>query len=319
MATIEITKNKPFLFECQLNNFPVSFVNALRRILVGSYLPQVVLDNIQININTTQMPHEMIEHRLKMLPIALYPTDSETIKNSKIELIITPVPDKERLILTDDFKIEKGPSSLFMKDRELNKPLLFIKVRKNEEINLTASLSLTKGSHVCTATYKYHVDADRLKIDRENFLKIEGNDPREFDNFHYQKSYSVDEHGRPNCIDFQLESVGVIKSKELMKMATEHLRKLIDEWITEGMKNISKESEKDVYSISMKKGEHTEGSLIQEMIYHTSKTGFVSYDIPHPLLKDMTLKWISDTNPEEILKEIQTNIHEYINIIEKAL
>jgi len=307
------------MLDVEFQHFPLTFINALRRILVGNYLPMVVLSDIEISANTTQMPHEMIKHRTSLLPIAVHPTDAETIKNATISLVVTPIPDKERLVTTDDFTIEKGPSSLLMKDRDLNKPLLFIKVKKGEELNLGGKLSLDKGSHVCTATYKYHIDPERLKVDREKFLTKEGADPREFDNFYYQKSYSVDEHGRPNWVDFQVESVGVIKSKDLLKMANDYLRKTIDEWITEGLDNISRESEKNVYSVNLKKGDHTEGALLQEMAYHGKKTGFVAYDILHPLLKDMSLKWISDSSPEEVLNDIRKQIHEYSDIVEKAL
>lgn len=319
MASCIVKKNDSFMLDVEFQHFPLTFINALRRILVGNYLPMVVLSDIEISANTTQMPHEMIKHRTSLLPVAVHPTDAETIKNATVSLVVTPIPDKERLVTTDDFTIEKGPSSLLMKDRDLNKPLLFIKVRKGEELHLGGKLSLDKGSHVCTATYKYHIDPERLKVDRETFLKKEGADPREFDNFYYQKSYSVDEHGRPNWIDFQVESVGVIKSKELLKMANSYLRKTIDEWITEGLDSISRESEKNVYSVNLKKGDHTEGALLQEMAYHGKKTGFVAYDILHPLLKDMSLKWISESSPEEVLNDIRKRIHEYSDIVEKAL
>ena len=319
MASFTVKKNTPFMLDAEFQHFPLSYVNALRRILVGNSLPQVVLSDIEIMTNTTQMPHEMIKHRVSLLPVAVHPTDAETIKNASVSLVVSPIPDKDRLITTDDFTIEKGPSSLLMKDRDLNKPLLFIKVRKGEEIHLGCKLSLDKGSHVCTATYKFHVDPERLKVDREKFLTKEGADPREFDNFYYQKSYSVDEHGRPNWIDFQVESVGIIKSKELLSMANTHLRKSIDEWISDALENISRESEKNVYSVNLKKGDHTEGVLLQEMMYHGGKTGFVAYDILHPLLKDLSLKWISETKPEDVLKEVQKKIHEYSDIVEKAL
>lgn len=313
---LTVKKNSPFMLDVEFQHFPLTYINALRRILVGNYLPQVVLAGTEIVTNSTQMPHEMIRHRVSLLPVAVHPTDAETIKNALVSLVVIPT-DKERLISTDDFTVEKGPSSLLMKDRDLNKPLLFMKVRKGEEIHLGCKLALEKGSHVCTATYKYHVDPERVKVDREKF--IEKGDPREFDNFYYQKSYSVDEHGRPNWVDFQIESVGVIKSKELLGMANKYLRKLIDDWVSDALENISRESEKHVYSVNMKKGDHTEGALLQEMIYHGGKTGFVSYDILHPLLKDMSVRWISESSPEEVLKEVQKKIHEYSDIVEKAL
>ena len=318
MASFTVKKNTPFMLDVEFEHFPLTYINALRRILVGNYLPQVVLSAIEIVNNTTQMPHEMIKHRTSLLPVAVHPTDAETIKNAIVSLVVSPIPDKDRLVSTADFSIEKGPSTLLMKDRDLDTPMLFIKVRKGEEIHLTCKLALEKGSHVCTASYKFHTDPERLKVDREKFV-AKGSDPREFDNFYYQKSYSVDERGRPNWVDFQIESVGVITSKELLKMANDFLRKTVDEWISDALENISRESEKNVYSVNLKRGDHTEGALLQEMAYHGKKTGFVSYDILHPLLKDMTLRWISESPPEEVLNDIKKRIHEYFDIVEKAL
>jgi DNA-directed RNA polymerase subunit L len=102
-------------------------------------------------------------------------------------------------------------------------------------------------------------------------------------------------------------------------MANTFLRKTVDEWISDALENISRESEKNVYSVNLKRGDHTEGALLQEMAYHGKKTGFVSYDILHPLLKDMTLRWISESPPEEVLNDIKKRIHEYFDIVEKVL
>jgi hypothetical protein len=33
----------------------------------------------------------------------------------------------------------------------------------------------------------------------------------------------------------------------------------------------------------------------------------------------MSVRWISDSPPEEVLKEVQKKIHEYSDIVEKAL
>ena len=93
----------------------------------------------------------------------------------------------------------------------------------------------------------------------------------------------------------------------------------MDEWIEEALENIARESEKDVYSISLKKGSHTEGSLLQETIYHLQKTGFVGYDILHPLVKELSLKFITESKPEDILKDAQKHIHDYCEIVEKSL
>ena len=92
MTSIENLKvsNNGFELDCELKNFPVSFVNGLRRILIGS-IPTVVVRDVQIMENTTQMPHEMLKHRMEMLPMKVAPTDSTTIKDAKIKTIVPSV------------------------------------------------------------------------------------------------------------------------------------------------------------------------------------------------------------------------------------
>ena len=87
MASIENlkTSNRGFELSCDFVNFPISFVNALRRILLSN-IPTVATQNIEIITNTTQLPHEMLKHRVEMLPINVLPSDSATIKDAKIEL-----------------------------------------------------------------------------------------------------------------------------------------------------------------------------------------------------------------------------------------
>jgi hypothetical protein len=47
MATFEVLKNQKFLLKTELRNFPLTFVNGLRRVLL-SRIPIVVLSNIEI-------------------------------------------------------------------------------------------------------------------------------------------------------------------------------------------------------------------------------------------------------------------------------
>ena len=128
MATFHLKKSSKdsFHLNCEFQGFPLTFVNGLRRILVGEYLPMVVLRDVQILVNTTQMPHEMIKHRLELLPVNLTHESADVIKNAVVELKCFPIPDKDRILTTDDFTVEKGPKTLLMKDRDLDKPLIFI-------------------------------------------------------------------------------------------------------------------------------------------------------------------------------------------------
>jgi DNA-directed RNA polymerase subunit L len=312
MATFVVRGTK-FNANAEFQNFPVTFVNGLRRITL-SEIPTVSLSNVEVIANTTQMPHEMIRHRTEMLPVNVEHTDLETIRNAVIELRMK-VSDKEQLLTTDDFVVEAGREHILMKDRDLNTPLVFIKVRAGEEIHVRAGLSVQLGSQVCTTSTKYHIDKERAKVDKESYVKG-GGDPKVFDNFYIQKSYSVDDMGRPNWIDMSIESVGVLTSKAILKLAVLRLRSEIDKWMESA--KIVRESEKNVFSVTQD-GSHTVGALLQEVIYHNKDTEFVSYDIMHPLKKDMTLRFLSVNKPEDVLLNAKKEIHRYCDIVNDSL
>jgi DNA-directed RNA polymerase subunit L len=320
MATIENTKvsNKGFGFECELKGFTVSFVNAIRRILIGS-IPTVVVRDVKIIENTTQLPHEMLKHRMEMLPINVSPTDATTIKDGKITLRMI-AGDDNRVVTTNDFTLYDSHPDILMKDRDLGTPLLFLKMRKGESVYVEARLALehTHVSQVCTATTRWHIDPKLAEEARKAYVE-EGNDVRIFDNSLVQRYYSRGEDGRPNWIDLSIESVGVLKSKDILKMAIAILRKQVDEYMKEALLNIQKEADEGTYSVSLERGGHTIGYLVQEVMYYDANVNFVSYDIPHPLKKTMILRFNTPKKPETTLKNAHDTIEEYCSIVEKGL
>ena len=299
MASIENIKisNHGFELGCELRNFPVSFVNGLRRILLGN-IPTVVVRDIKILENTTQLPHEMLKHRMEMLPIKVAPTDSTT----------------------DEFVIDSSHPTILMKDRDLDTPLLFLRVRKGESVHIEARLALENEqvSQVCTVTNGWHVDPDLAKDARKAFVDA-GNDVRIFDNSLIQRYYSRNETGRPNWFDFSVESVGVLSSKDILSMGVNILRNQVDTYVKDALDNIQRESDENTYSISLDQGGHTIGYLMQEVIYSDSNVNFVSYDILHPLKKTMLLRFNTTRKPETILKTAKDMIEEYCSVVEKSI
>jgi DNA-directed RNA polymerase subunit L len=207
-----------------------------------------------------------------------------------------------------------------MKDRDLHTPLLFLKVRKGEAVHIEGRLALENDqvSQVCTATTRWHVDPELAKQARELFVK-EGNDVRIFDNSLVQRYYSRDENGRPNWIDLHIESVGILAAKDIFKMGVQILRKQLSEYISEAVENIQREADPGTYSITLQQGGHTIGYLMQEVIYGDRNINFVSYDIPHPLRKDMILRFNTASKPESILTTAKDIIEEYCSVVEKGL
>jgi len=299
----------------EFRNFPLTFVNGMRRVML-SEIPTVVVRDVQILENTTQMPHEMLKHRMEILPIDVLHTDSTIIRDASIHLNIQPKLE-DLVITTDDFTVESGRENVIMRDRDLKTPLLFLRVRKGEQVYVKAKLAVEKGSQVCTATMSYHIDPERAEKDKAKYVEG-GGDPKVFDNFYIQKSYSIDEIGRPNWIDVSVESVGVLPPKEIMKLAVVELKQQVDSWMTNALEKITREPD-NVYNVKLDQGGHTVGALVQEVMYHTKDVNFVSYDIPHPMKPAMIVRWSSEKKPETFLKEVQKTVHEYCDIVEKGL
>lgn len=314
------TLNRGYELHCEYVNFPVSFVNALRRLILSG-IPTVVVQDVQILENTTQIPHEMLKHRVEMLPVNVTPDDESAIRNAKIELRIVRA-DKETLVTTDDFTVESNRPKLLLRDRDFDNPILFLRLRTGESIHVKASLGVDSknASQVCVATTSWHVDPELLKENRRKWVEEDKKNPTEFDNFYYQLSYSRNsETGRPNWIDMEIESVGVLPAKEILLRAVKLLEKELQTYMKEALEKITRENEEGSYNIKLEQGGHTLGALLQEVIYSDLNVDFVSYDIPHPLRSTMVIRMHTKKTPESILKTASETIAKYCATVENAI
>ena len=317
MATIEGQKsgNCGYEYHCEFKGYPATFVNSIRRILLAD-IPTVVIRDVEILENSSQIPHEMIKHRVEMLPVNVLPTDGGAIRDTKIELRLLPSPDA-RTITTKDFTVSVGGN--LMGDRDTGAPLQFIKLRPNEVVHIKAGLSVeTKtASQVCVSTLSYHTDPELVREERERIIEEKG-DLTIFNNFYIQKFYSKDENGRPNWINLDVESNGVILARDLVRMAGKILKQKIADYMEQALDNIARHKDNE-YSISLQIGGHTELAVIQEVLYSDKNINFVSYDIPHPLKSDTLIRIHSKSSPETLLKNAHAKLDEYCAILEKSV
>lgn len=282
----------------ELRNVPVQFANAIRRMLLNE-TPTVEIADVQILENTTLMPHEVMKHRVEMLPINCRPSEEDVIRNAKILLRVPATDDEMRLLTTNDFVVESTRTDILMKDADLGTPMFFLKLKKGETVHLTARLKVNpSSSQVCVATYMYHIDEEKAKIDSEKY-----EDKRLFENFHKQLSYHVGPNGRPDWFDFTVESIGVVSPKELVVGCLTMLHTRAEAWLKAAKEGLIRESEPGVFRVSTTTEGHTLGALLQIVIYEMGMCSFVSYDVPHPLRKDMNVRFrvLEGRTPEEVL------------------
>ena len=298
-----------YRLDAELKNVPVAFVNGLRRILL-SEIPTVVVSNIQILENTTSMTHEMIRHRVEMLPVNVRADEVAVIRDTQLELR-TAAEKEPREVTSDDFAAVGPRGDILLRDRDLETPLLFIQLKPGETLHIKATLSVlaTKSSQVCVSTFKNHIDPDRAKIDRDTFVAQAGDDPvtqreaaQTFDSFHIQRSFHRNKEGRPDWFDLALESIGVSPAMDLLKKAVE----VYQEKINEFAKIPVLREEEGWYRMEVPGETHTLGALIQEIVYLSQLTEFVSADIGHPLVPMLVIRFNTKTStPEAVVEYFQ--------------
>jgi len=295
-----------FRMTFELRGVPVQFANALRRMLLNE-TPVVELTDVQILENTTLMPHEMLKHRVEMLPVNCRPSEEDTVRNARFLLRVPPVTDgPTRMLTTSDFVVESATrTNLLLKDRDLDTPMFFLKLRPAETVHLTARLRVNpSSSQMCVATYSYHVDEELAKLDEEKY-----EDKVQFANFHRQMSFHRDEKGRPDWFDFTVESLGVVPAKDVVLYCLKDLMRRAPLWIKETP--IVREAEPSVYHLVSTVEGHTLGALAQNIAYNLGMCTFVSYDVPHPLRPEMKFTFRSvEKTPEEVLGAVVAKIVE---------
>lgn len=296
-----------FRIKFQIRGVPVQFANGIRRILLND-MPVVEIADVKIHENTSLMPHEMLQLRTELLPVNARPSEEDLIRSAKLTLNVAGA----RKVYTSDFTITGGREDILLKDRDLDKPLYFLKMKEGDVVHLTAGLRVNPhSSHVCVATYMYHVNEEQAEEDKQSFLEDnEGweNAGKVFDNFYKQRSFYKNAKGRPDWFDFEVESLGVIPARDLVKDALAILKRHVLEWTKN---EVIREKEESVYQIRAETGGHTVGALVQAILYESGLCQFVSYDVPHPLRTDMNVRFLSERTPEEVIAFVSSKVAEY--------
>jgi len=307
MASIENVRESlnGYRLTFEIVNACVPFINALRRILLAE-IPTVVIRDVVIRENTSQMINEMLKHRVEMLPVRVTASEGDVIRDTKITVRFMSSPES-REVTTDDFVVAGPRGNVLLKDRDLETPLYFLTLKPNELLHIECGLGLamTGASQVCVSTFRNHIDEIRAKADRDSFiLSRPGEDVRIFDNHLIQRSYVRDlKTERPMHFDFAVESIGVQSARSLMHTATEVLKKKVLEFVK---LPVSKD-ESGAYVVESTTEGHTLGALAQAILHDAAGlVDYVSYRIDHPLTAKLILQFRTKAKPEAVMERIQT-------------
>jgi len=323
MEPLVVTKRESGrIFAFEVKSVPVQLVNAIRRILLNE-TPVVELQDIVIKKNTTDMPYEVLRHRIEMLPVNVRPSEAEIIEKSKVELRIEAEDKDQHMVTTDDFVVNSSRPDLLMKEPDSGTPCFVLKTKKGDAVHIEARLGVNPvGSQVCLATYSYHIDPERVLRDRKVFIESNpdiADAERVFNNSQIQRSFHTNARGRPDWFDVKVETLGVISARELVLTALKVIQQRTKAWADQVREKIIRNQEENVYTFVSNEG-HTIGALLDYVIY--DEPGLVKvkdYDVPHPLRQEMKIRVLTDKPPEEIIDFCVKKVTEYCTQLEKEL
>ncbi|KAK9804348.1 hypothetical protein WJX72_008349 [[Myrmecia] bisecta] len=255
--------------EFVLSNTDVSMANALRRVFI-SWVPTIAIDLVEITTNTTVLNDEFIAHRLGLLPLV-----SSRVKEMKspfesgedddwtdveFHLNVKCTGDDTMDVTSNDIQCDpRHPDVRPVTDPE-GKGILIVKLRKNQELNLTAiarkgiGKDHAKWSPVATTFFQFMpeihinqalmetltleqkqewIDSSPTKVFRLNPItrqvEVENAEAYMYDGECIAKAEElgkpglVDIHQRQDMFIFKVESTGALKPDAIVVMGLDVL------------------------------------------------------------------------------------------------
>ncbi|KAG0442252.1 DNA-directed RNA polymerase II subunit rpb3 [Dictyocoela muelleri] len=159
---IKIIHYEELYLEFDIKNAPISFLNAIRRILINE-IPTIAIDKVIIYENSGVMSDESLCHRIGLVPIIIdkdeYMNIDENVDLSGFKFYLNVENKRKDIceVMSDDLKI--SGNNIFIKD--IVPGILITKLAPGQEIRLEAIVKVgtgkmhTKWSPVCPASYKF--------------------------------------------------------------------------------------------------------------------------------------------------------------------
>lgn len=302
---------KSKFFTIEINNVDLSFVNAIRRIILTN-IPVIGFkgeDNTSLSVitNTGALHNEFILHRFGLIPIYFSEEETENYNEDDYEFEINIKNDTETKlnVTTKDFKIKKNGidlsaneiKKLFPPNYITNDYILITKLQKEQHLHVkgkaiksTASVS-SSFCPVSLSNFKYLPDPKEI-IKADNILDKE-------------RSFLKNKYGEPISFLFELEIENAFSPKYLFSKAIEILMNKIHK-IIENINNIEYRPDTPLpnnigYEFIFENEDDTLGSFMQSLMHNhyireknkTEKNRnitYVGYYCPHPLDTTMVIK-----------------------------
>jgi DNA-directed RNA polymerase subunit L len=300
---------------------------------------------IDIQKNTSRLNNEMIKQRLSCVPIHI-PDHDFPVNEHVVELSVRNTEDHMAYATTGDFKVKNTKTDsyltkevvakIFPKDPSSGAHIDLVRLRPNtsghgmgEEIVLSAGLDWgTQGENgafnsVSTCLYSNTVNpvaANKQWTAREKEMKAGGSDAGTIksakQDFEYLDAYRSFE---PNSYDFEVETVGVWKNKDIVRMGCDAMIRKLQEFsvaVQTQQNELIRPSNTTIrngYDVVMKNEDYTLGKVVEYFLYtdHYEKAGasgeaylsFCGFAKPHPHINESVVR-VATTQPVDGVGDI---------------
>ena len=327
------------LYKFTLSNVNVSVANAIRRIIL-SEIPTTVIytetyqDNqCKVLKNTTRLHNEILKQRLSCIPIHIKELDILP-GNYVLEVNVKNDSDSMKIITTEDFKIKNKKNGnyltidetrkIFPSSPKTNMFIDFARLRPamgevpGEELILNAEFSVHTAKEnsmfnvASTCSYGNTVDVSKAEeIWNEYESKLESEQISKKDIEMQKKNFYILDAQRyyiENSFDFNVQSVGVYESNELVKLACKVLSKKLEDMMTSIDSDLvpirmSEVTMENSFDIILENEDYTMVKLLEYMMHEYYYEGekilnFCGFKKFHPHNDDSTLR-IAFNNPAD--------------------
>lgn len=304
----------------KINNTNVSFVNALRRVIL-SKIPTAIFktmpyenNNCVITENTSRLNNEILKQRLSCVPI--YIKDLDNVENLIMELDIENKSESTIYVTTGDFKIKDTTTDKYLSDSELNKifpkdkqtgdHIVFARLRPKvaatipgEKIKLSCKISIdsadTNGAFNVVSTCAYSFDNDIEKQNSEWVLYSKSLNKTKKDMELEKKNWFNHKARRfykNNAFNFTIETVGVFSNIEIIKKACQIIIGKLDKLNTiyTNQNSFIKKSvstTNNCYDITLPEEDYTIGKIMEYIIHEDfysngPELSYIGFSKMHP-------------------------------------
>ena len=292
------------ILKFSISNINVSYVNALRRVLL-SEIPCIVIktepheeNNVNIITNKTRLNNELIKQRISSIPIHIdelesFPIDDYIVtlnkKNDTNNIIYATSEDFEIKNIKLDKKLSKTElSKIFPPDPISGDYIDIVRLLPNfnididlEEINLESKLTISNAKDnnmfnvVSTASYGNTLDTSRIKEEWETKEKsLKDTYSKEEIEF-LKKDWMLLDAKRifiEDSFDFIIETIGIYSNYKLLELASNIIIKKLYIALDSFKENSdlisqSNDTMENTYILTLENEDYTIGKIIEYYLY----------------------------------------------------